>query len=108
MQQQKLIILLNRVLKGESRKLSKENQYVWWSPFVNHHKPKLEINFTENANGSNPWHCWVCHKRGKYIAGLFKSMGAAEDKIIESISILLLGVLSSGVDRALERFLDLC
>ena len=44
----------------------------------------MEINFTSNSNGANPWHCWVCNKRGKYIAGLFKAIGAPEDKIFEA------------------------
>ena len=79
---QLLISLVNSVL-GSGKKSARGNM-AYTCPYCHHHKPKMEINFTENANGSNPWHCWVCHKRGKYIVGLFKSMGAPEDKIIEA------------------------
>ena len=43
-------------------------------PFCHHHKPKLEVNFTENKQGNNPWQCWVCGKRGKTIKSLFKQV----------------------------------
>ena len=73
---------MNSVL-GSGRSTSRGNQ-AYHCPFCHHHKPKMEINFTENASGANPWHCWVCHKRGKYIAGLFRAIEAPEDKIIEA------------------------
>ena len=54
MNQNKLVNLLNRVLSTSGRKLKKENEWMYWSPFVSHHKPKLQIN-VQNQN----WHCWV-------------------------------------------------
>ena len=53
-------------------------------PYCKHHKPKLEVNFTENKQGVNPWHCWVCNKKGKNLLYLLKSAGASPDKIAEA------------------------
>ena len=40
----KLINLLNRVIGNNGRMLRKRDEYMYWSPFVSHHKPKLQIN----------------------------------------------------------------
>ena len=56
-----LVNLVNSVL-GESKRTARGNQ-AYHCPFCNHHKPKLEVNFTENKKGFNPWHCWVCGKK---------------------------------------------
>ena len=50
----KIVNLLNRVLKSQGQELTKENEHMWWSPFVNHHKPKLQVNI---KNGK--CNCWV-------------------------------------------------
>ena len=50
-------------------------------PFCHHTKPKLEINFTEGKK--NPWHCWVCNKKGTNLVTLLKQANAPEDKIAE-------------------------
>ena len=76
-----LVNLVNTVL-GTSKRTARGNQ-AYHCPFCNHHKPKLEINFTENKKGHNPWHCWVCGKKGKTIKGLFKLLKAPSDKFIE-------------------------
>ena len=39
-----LIQLLDKVLKSRGYSLKKNNEYMWWSPFVTHHKPKLQVN----------------------------------------------------------------
>jgi hypothetical protein len=70
---QTLIVLVNSVL-GTGKSTSKGN-YAYSCPFCKHHKPKLEINFTENEKGENPWHCWACDRRGKKIYQIFKSIG---------------------------------
>ena len=46
----KVVNLLNRVLKSQGQQLTKENEYMWWSPFVSHHKPKLQVNI-KSENG---------------------------------------------------------
>ena len=79
-----LVTLVDSVL-GQGRKTSNGN-YAYHCPFCHHHKPKLEINFTENKQGHNPWHCWVCNTRGKTIVGLFKKTEASPEKIAEAKS----------------------
>jgi DNA primase len=56
-------------------------------PSCNHQKPKLEVNFTENKEGHNPWHCWVCGKKGKSISLLLRIAGATQDRINEAKSL---------------------
>jgi DNA primase len=69
---QTLVALTNSVL-GTSKSTSRGN-YAYHCPLCNHHKPKLEINFTENIKGENQWHCWVCDKKGKKLYQLFKAV----------------------------------
>ena len=42
----KIINLLNKVLKSTGTKLKKFDEYMYWSPFISHHKPKLQINMS--------------------------------------------------------------
>ena len=54
-------------------------------PIVNTINLNLEVNFTENKEGNNPWHCWVCNKKGKSIyLQLLRKAGASQDKIAEA------------------------
>ena len=76
-----LINLVNSVL-GVGKQTSKGNQ-AYHCPFCNHHKPKLEINFTENKEGINPWNCWVCNTKGKKLYYLFKKLKATPEKFQE-------------------------
>ena len=84
-----LVNLVNTVL-GTSKRTARGNQ-AYHCPFCNHHKPKLEVNFTENKKGHNPWHCWVCGKKGKTIKGLFKLLKAPSDKFIELSKLVKTG-----------------
>tara|TARA_R100001591_G_scaffold117898_1_gene138556 strand:- start:548 stop:1477 length:930 start_codon:yes stop_codon:yes gene_type:complete len=81
---QLLVTLVNSVL-GTGKKTARGNM-AYNCPYCNHHKPKLEVNFTENKQGVNPWHCWVCNKKGKNILYLLKSAGASKDKLLEAKS----------------------
>ena len=72
-----LVSLVNSVL-GIGKRTSKGNQS-YNCPFCNHHKPKLEINFTDNKNGDNPWHCWACDKKGRKLRSLFKQIKAGPE-----------------------------
>ena len=83
---QLLVTLVNSVLG--SGKPTARNNYAYHCPFCNHHKPKLEINFTENKEGDNPWHCWVCDKKGKSIIPLLYQFKASPDKISEAKSLV--------------------
>jgi DNA primase len=76
-----LVNLVNSVL-GAGKRTARGNQS-YHCPFCNHHKPKLEVNFTENKKGYNPWHCWVCNKKGTKISSLFKQVKASSDKFTE-------------------------
>jgi len=84
----KLLQLLESVLgKG---KATSGNNIAFFSPFVSHYKPKLEIDIHTNSNGENPWHCWISDKKGRTISSLFKQLNVSKqlfdqlNKVIES------------------------
>jgi len=76
-----LINLVNSVL-GNGKRTARGNQ-AHSCPYCNHHKPKLEINFSQNKKGLNPWHCWACDKKGSHISTLFKKINASSEKFEE-------------------------
>jgi hypothetical protein len=80
-----LVELVDRVL-GTGKKTSRGNR-AYHCPICNHHKPKLEINFTQNKNSDHPWHCWVCDNRGKKIVTLFKKINTPQDNLKELYSL---------------------
>ena len=69
----KLIHLLERVLNSRAKKLTKTDEYIFFSPFISHYKPKLQINIS-----SQKWHCWVSNSGGHSIYSLFKRLGVDE------------------------------
>lgn len=81
MTNQLLISLVNSIL-GTGKPTARGN-YSYHCPFCHHSKNKLEINFTENKEGNNPWNCWVCLKSGKKLISLFKKIQAPQEKIQE-------------------------
>ena len=81
-----LVNIVNSVL-GTGKRTARGNQ-AYHCPFCNHHKPKLEINFTENKEGNNPWQCWVCGKKGKKIYSLLKQIDTPSD-ILSQIKPLI-------------------
>ena len=83
---QLLVTLVNSVLG--SGKATARNNYADHCPFCNHHKPKLEVNLTENKEGKNPWHCWACDVKGTSVYQLFKKIKAPSDKISEVQSLV--------------------
>ena len=83
---QLLVTLVNSVL-GKSKPTARNN-YAYHCPFCHHHKPKLEVNLTENREGKNPWHCWACNVRGTTIYSLFKQLKASSDKFTELKSLV--------------------
>ena len=66
-----LIQLIDKVLNSKGQSLNKTNEYMWWSPFVQHHKPKLQVNIQ-----TGKWHCWVSNQGGHNLYQLFKKVGA--------------------------------
>tara|TARA_R110001592_G_scaffold180003_1_gene421988 strand:+ start:612 stop:1541 length:930 start_codon:yes stop_codon:yes gene_type:complete len=85
-----LVNLVNKVL-GKGKRTARGNQ-AYSCPFCHHHKPKLEVNFTESKKGVNLWQCWVCGKKGKTIRTLFKQLKVSSDyfqelgKLVKNIS----------------------
>jgi DNA primase len=84
----KLLQLLESILgKGKS---TSGNNIAFFSPFVSHYKPKLEIDINTNSAGENAWHCWISDKKGRTISSLFKQLNLPKErfeqlaKIIES------------------------
>jgi len=72
-----LVNLVNSVL-GTGKRTARGNQ-AYHCGFCNHHKPKLEVNFTENKKGNNPWQCWVCGKKGRTIYSLFRQLDVSPE-----------------------------
>jgi hypothetical protein len=83
---QSLVALTNSVL-GTGKATARGN-YAYHCPLCHHHKPKLEINMSENAKGENAWLCWVCDKKGKKIYQLFKAVEVSPDVMTELRSIV--------------------
>jgi DNA primase len=81
-----LVNLTNSVL-GTGKKTARGN-YAYTCPYCNHSKPKLEINFTTNKKGLNPWNCWVCNTKGSRISVLFKKVKADSSKFQELKSLV--------------------
>lgn len=81
----RLLELLESVL-GKSKKTSGDN-YAFYSPFVDHYKPKLEVNIRINPKGNNPWHCWISDEKGKTIKSLFKKLRVSKQTWDEYNSI---------------------
>ena len=78
-----LIPLLNKVLNSSGQRLRKQNEYLYWSPFVNHHKPKLQVNIQ-----TGKWHCWVSNQGGHNFFQLLKQVGASRDHYKELNEIM--------------------
>ena len=83
---QLLVSLVNSVLGAG--KPTARNNYAYHCPFCNHHKPKLEVNLTENREGKNPWHCWACNVKGTTVFKLFQKLKAPIEKINEAKSLI--------------------
>ena len=78
MDSNKIVYLLDRVIGSKGRKLKKPNEYMYWSPFVVHHKPKLQVNIV-----TGKWHCWVSNAGGHNLFQLFKKLNATQEQFRE-------------------------
>ena len=99
-----LVNLVNKIL-GKGKRTARGNQS-HSCPFCHHHKPKLEINFTENKKGHNPWHCWVCGKKGKTIKSLFQQIKTSPEHFQE-LSKLVKNVSSNEISSIKVEQLEL-
>ena len=73
-----LLSLLTSVIGSSGRKLRKQNEYMFWSPFIQHHKPKLQINVE-----TGKWHCWVSNEGGHKFYQLFRKLNATPEQFKE-------------------------
>ena len=78
MNQNKIVNLINRTLNSRGTKLKKLDEYMYWSPFVSHHKQKLQINIK-----TQKWHCWVSNVGGRTLFQLFKKISASNQHLDE-------------------------
>jgi len=79
----KIINLLNRVLGDSGVKLKKQNEFMYWSPFITHHKRKLQVNIQ-----TQKWHCWVSNTGGRNLFQLFKRVNASREQFNELVELV--------------------
>jgi DNA primase len=99
-----LVNLVNSVL-GAGKRTARGNQ-AYTCPFCHHHKPKLEVNFTENKEGVNQWACWTCGKKGKTIKSLFKQV-KVDANYFQELSKLVKNVSSEYIGEVKQTILEL-
>jgi len=99
-----LVNLVNSVL-GTGKRTARGNQ-AYTCPFCHHHKPKLEVNFTENKEGINQWACWTCGKKGKTIKSLFKQV-KVDAGYFQELSKLVKNVSSEDIGEVKQIILEL-
>ena len=90
-----LVNLVNKVL-GRGKHTARGNR-AYHCPYCNHKNPKLEVNFDDSVKG-NPWHCWVCDKKGTKLSPIFKQAKASEELFSE-----LKKLVKSEVYREVKR-----
>ena len=90
-----LVNLVNKVL-GKGKHTARGNR-AYTCPYCNHKNPKLEINFDDSVKG-NPWHCWVCDKKGTKLTPIFKQIKASPEQFSE-----LTKLVGSEVYREVKR-----
>ena len=79
----KIVNLLNRVLSDNGVKLKKQNEFMYWSPFITHHKRKLQVNIQ-----TQKWHCWVSNTGGRNLFQLFKRVNASREQFNELVELV--------------------
>jgi DNA primase len=99
-----LVNLVNGVL-GTGKRTARGNQ-AYTCPFCHHHKPKLEVNFTENSEGINQWACWSCGKKGKSIKSLFKQV-QVDASYFQELSKLVKNVSLNDIGEVKQVILEL-
>lgn len=99
-----LVNLVNSVL-GTGKRTARGNQ-AYTCPFCHHHKPKLEVNFTENKEGNNPWNCWTCGKKGKTIRSLFKQI-PVDASYFQELNKLVKNITIEDIGEIKHNILDL-
>ena len=96
--------LLDRVIGNKGKRLKKANEYMYWSPFTSHHKPKLQINIK-----TGKWHCWISNQGGHNLFQLFKKLKASREQFEELGEIVGKPIhsLSSNTSKVKDKTLHL-
>jgi DNA primase len=86
-QQNSLIILINKILKQSARLRKGGSQLLYHCPFCKESKriPKLEVCLDQQNFGI--WHCWICNSKGGSLANLFKKLHVKKSYLDELYSI---------------------
>jgi hypothetical protein len=71
---------------------------MYWSPFISHHKQKLQINIK-----TQKWHCWVSNIGGHNLFQLFSKVGASQNEFDELRTILGDSSYSSTLARPISK-----
>ena len=74
---QRLLSILNSLIQSNGTDGGK-NELLYYCPFCNHHKQKLQVNVI-----TQQWHCWVCDAKGKSIFSLAKKLKAPKSVFTE-------------------------
>ena len=69
---QRLLSILNTAFNSQGSDAG-HNEIVYYCPFCNHHKKKLQVNVV-----TQQWHCWVCDAKGKSIFTLAKKLKSSK------------------------------
>ena len=56
---------------------------MYWSPFITHHKKKLQVNIQ-----TQKWHCWVSNTGGRNLFQLFKRVNASREQFKELVELV--------------------
>ena len=56
---------------------------MYWSPFITHHKRKLQVNIQ-----TQKWHCWVSNTGGRNLFQLFKRVNASREQFNELVELV--------------------
>lgn len=84
---QELISIFEKELNSKGVPTNKGN-YAFFSPFTNHRKRKLEIEFDMNNKFFGQWHCWVSDNKGKTLFTLLDKINASRASIDRVTEIL--------------------
>jgi len=84
---QELISIFEKELNSKAYPTNKGN-YAFYSPFINHRKRKLEIEFDINNRYFGQWHCWVSDNKGKTFFTLLDKINASKSSIDRVTEIL--------------------
>ena len=74
---------------------------MYWSPFVQHHKPKLQLNIQ-----TGKWHCWVSNQGGHNLFQLLKQVGA-DRSLFKELSEIVGGTFYSSEKKVDTKLLKL-